>query len=302
MNNDVDWSLYRSFLAVMAGGSLSAAGRQLRISQPTMGRHIKTLEAALGQSLFLRTPDGLSPTDAAFALMPYAQALADAAGALTRAASGGRDAMEGSIRIAASEVTAAEILPPIVRDMMDRWPGLAVELAVSNSDEDVMRRAADIAVRMAPPRQDALVAARIGAFELGLYAHPGYLRGRRPVERAEDLKDHRMIGFDRPLAYTDIFRVAGQRITRDRLALRSDSDMAQLAAIRAGCGIGVCHAPLSGGLMRLLRADFAPEVEMWLLMHPDLRSLSRFDHVFTYLADALARHIASSGEAASPAS
>ncbi len=233
--------------------------------------------------------------------MPHAQALADAAGALTRAASGARDAMEGSIRIAASEVTAAEILPPIVRDMMDRWPGLVVELAVSNSDEDVMRRAADIAVRMAPPRQDALVATRIGAFDLGLYAHPAYLRGRPSVARAEDLQAHRLIGFDRPFAYTDIFRVAGQRIARDRFALRSDSDMAQLAAIRAGCGIGVCHAPLSGGLMRLLPADFAPEVEMWLLMHPDLRSLSRFDHVFAYLTDALARHIGCPGEAAGPA-
>ena len=62
---------------------------------------------------------------------------------------------------------------------------------------------------------------------------------------------------------------------------------------------GVCHAPLSGGLVRLLPADFAPEVEMWLLMHPDLRSLSRFDHVFAYLADALARHIAGPGGAAS---
>lgn len=301
MIRDVDWSLYRSFLAVMEAGSLSAAGRRLRISQPTMGRHIRTLEAALGKSLFLRTPDGLSPTDAALALMPHARALADAAGALTRAASGARDAMEGSIRIAASEVTAAEILPPIIRDMMDRWPGLVIELAVSNSDEDVMRRAADIAVRMAPPRQDALVATRIGAFELGLYAHPAYLRGRPAVERTEDLREHRLIGFDRPFAYTDIFRVAGKRIARDDFALRSDSDMAQLAAIRAGCGIGVCHAPLSGGLVRLLPADFAPEVEMWLLMHPDLRSLSRFDRVFAYLVDALTRHIAGPGEATAPA-
>ncbi len=222
MKNDVDWSLYRSFLAVMEAGSLSAAGRRLRISQPTMGRHIRTLEAALEQSLFLRTPDGLSPTDAALALMPHAQALSDAAGALTRAASGGRDVMEGSIRIAASEVTAAEILPPIVRALMDRWPGLVVELAVSNSDEDVMRRAADIAVRMAPPRQDALVAARIGAFELGLYAHPAYLHGRPAVERADDLQAHRLIGFDRPFAYTDIFRVAGKRIARDRFALHGE--------------------------------------------------------------------------------
>lgn len=296
MIRNVDWSLYRSFLAVMEAGSLSAAGRRLRISQPTMGRHIKALEAALEQSLFLRTPDGLSPTDAAVTLMPHAQALADAAAALTRVASGARDAMEGTVRIAASEVTAAEILPPILRDMMDRWPGLTIELAVSNGDEDIMRRAADIAVRMAAPQHEALVAKRIGAFALGLYAHPAYLHDRPTPRRVEDLEDHRLVGFDRPFAYTDIFRLSGQRIARDRFTLRSDSDMAQLAAIRAGCGIGVCHAPLSGGLVRVLRADFAPEVEMWLLMHPDLRFLGRFDAAFSHLASALARHIAQTGE------
>lgn len=293
MMDIIDWSLYRSFLAVLETGSLSAAGRRLRISQPTMGRHIRTLETALGKGLFFRTPDGLSPTDAALALMPHARALADAAGALTRAASGDHDAIAGIVRIAASEVTAAEILPPILRAMTDRWPDLTIELAVSNSDEDVMRRAVDIAVRMAPPRHDALIAKRIGAFELGLFAHPAYLRDGPLPQRPADLARHRLVGFDRPLAYTDIFRVAGQRIARDRFALRSDSDMAQLAAIRAGCGIGVCHVPLSEGLVRLLPADFAPAVEMWLLMHPDLRPLRRFDAVLSCLTDALTRHIAS---------
>ena len=74
-----DWTLYRSFLAVLREGSLSAAARHLGATQPTLGRHIEQLETALGCPLFTRSPGGLTPTPVALTLRPHAEAMETAA-------------------------------------------------------------------------------------------------------------------------------------------------------------------------------------------------------------------------------
>ncbi|MBV8652013.1 MAG: LysR family transcriptional regulator, partial [Alphaproteobacteria bacterium] len=106
------WDLYRSFLAVLREGSLSAAARALGLTQPTIGRHIEALEQALGLALFTRSGHGLAPTEAALELRPHAEALAASAGALLRAASGRSGETRGTVRITASETVGAEVLPP----------------------------------------------------------------------------------------------------------------------------------------------------------------------------------------------
>ena len=118
-----DWDLWRSFLAVMDAGSLSAAARGLEIAQPTVGRHIEALEAALESGpLFTRSPGGLRPTRAAQALEPHARAMATAADTLVRTASGDADEVRGVVRLTASEIAAVEILPPILTEFREAWP------------------------------------------------------------------------------------------------------------------------------------------------------------------------------------
>lgn len=289
-----DWSLFRSFLAVLREGSLSGAGRLLGISQPTLGRHIAALEEALGHKLFTRSPDGLIPTNAAMMLRPKAEALAAAADALLRTASGLSGEDVGTIRITASEIIAAEVIAPILAGMQSNHPGIIVELVVSNQLQDLLRRNADIAVRMAPPQQDALLAKRIGDVELGLFAAPSYLT-RRPIpEREADLlDDHLVVGFDTPLPYTRIFELRGQRVTREHFSFRTDSDTGQFAAIRAGCGIGVCHGPLGRRerLVRVLPEAFSAKVGMWLCMHEDQKAVPQCRLVFDYLADGLRSYV-----------
>ncbi|MGH6987511.1 MAG: LysR family transcriptional regulator, partial [Caulobacteraceae bacterium] len=119
--SEVDWALWRSFLAVMRAGSLSGAARALGLAQPTLGRHIEGLEASLGAALFTRSPGGLRPTETALALAPNAEAMASAAAALARAASGALDAPAGAIRLTASDIVGAEVLPLILADFGDRW-------------------------------------------------------------------------------------------------------------------------------------------------------------------------------------
>jgi DNA-binding transcriptional LysR family regulator len=162
------WELYRSFLAVVREGSLSGAARRLAMTQPTLGRHVAQLEAALGIALFTRSPGGLAPTDAALALLPHAEAMEASAAAVVRAVSGAAGDQGGTVRITASEIVGAEVLPPILAAFREHHPGIALELALTNRTEDLLRRDADLAVRMAQPKQDALLARRIGRVPLGL--------------------------------------------------------------------------------------------------------------------------------------
>jgi DNA-binding transcriptional LysR family regulator len=284
------WELYRSFLAVMREGSLSAAARLLGMTQPSLGRHIRELEETLGVSLFARSPQGVSPTDLAHALLPHAQAMASASAALRRAATTRDDAVAGVVRIAASEVMGVEVLPPILAAFRERHPGVVMELSLSNQAENLLRRDADIAVRMGRPTQDALVARQVGKIALGMYAHRRYIKAHgRPSTMAE-LAGHALIGFDRETAYIRSMRPAGVPYAREHFALRTDNDLAALAALRAGYGIAICQCAIADrdrSLLRLFADSFELHMDTWVVMHEDLRrsALMRalYDHLATLL-------------------
>jgi DNA-binding transcriptional LysR family regulator len=288
-----DWSLYRSFAAVLREGSLSAAARTLGLTQPTVGRHIAALEASLGLALFTRAPDGLRPTNAGTELRAEAEALVAAADALQRAASGRSKENAGTVRVTTSEIVAAEVLAPILARVQRVHPRIVIELAVSNRIDDLLRRDADIAVRMTRPTQGALLAKRIGAFEVGLFASAEYLDRRLTPRVAADVRSHAVVGFDLPAPYTRTLALAGRPLAREDLTYRTDNDVAQLAAIRAGCGIGACHVPLARRyrLVRVLPSAFALKVEMWVVMHEDLRTTLRYRSVFDALVEGLAGYV-----------
>lgn len=290
MEKEPGWELYRSFLAVLREGSLSVAARSLGLTQPTVGRHVRQLESALGAALFTRSQSGLRPTAAAHALEPHAQAMAGAAAALIRAIAGKDFDAHAVVRIAASEIVGAEVLPPILTAFRARHPGVSFELSLSDRTEDLLRRDADIAVRMMRPKQDSLVARRVGSVTVGFHAHRRYLdRHGRPGNVAQ-LAKHVLIGFDRETASIRALRRLGLRLKRDDFAFRSDSHLAQLAAIRAGFGIGLCQTGIARrdpDLIRVLPGDFAFELEVWLAMHEDLRASAPMRAVYDHLAAAL---------------
>src|SRR6187551_3318316 len=144
----IDWERQRAFLAVLSEGSLSAAARTLCVAQPTVRRRIEELEGALGVPLFTRSSGGLQPTEAALGLRDHAEAMALAADAFVRAGSAGAKEIAGSVRISASEVIAVEVLPPMLATLRTAHPRLVFELSPSNRNEDLLRREADIAIRM----------------------------------------------------------------------------------------------------------------------------------------------------------
>jgi DNA-binding transcriptional LysR family regulator len=291
---DVGWDLYRSFLAVLDEGSLSGAARALGLTQPTLGRQVAALEQALGLALFTRSQSGLMPTDAALALRSHAEAMRDTAAALAREAHGFGTEVRGAVRIAASEVVGIEVLPPILARLRQAHPRLELELVLSSRLQDLVRREADIAVRMTAPQQDVLMASRIGNVPLGLVAHSDYLQRRGTPKKPADLAQHDVIGFDQETAY---IRAATSRFEgwrRDRFALRCDSDLAQLALIRAGAGIGVCQLPLARRdpqLVQVLPRAVDLQLSTWVAMHADLRNSPRCRVVFDGLVQGLRAYV-----------
>jgi DNA-binding transcriptional LysR family regulator len=288
------WELYRSFLAVMREGSLSGAARALDMTQPSLGRHMRELESALGAPLFTRTPQGLVPTELARELEPHAQAMASASAALRRTASAGRGEISGTVRLTASVVIGAEVLPPILTEFRERHPGIVIELVLSNQAADLLRRDADIAIRMVQPTQEALVARHVGRIELGMFAHQRYLELHGYPQTPDDLAGHALIGFDTEAPYVRRLRPAGMSYAREHFALRTDNDLAALAALRAGYGIGIVQANLARRdpqLVRLFPAEVSLPLETWVVMHEDLRASLRVRRLFDHLAAALERYV-----------
>ncbi len=294
MASDIGWELYRSFLSVLKEGSLSGAARALGVAQPTVGRHVAALEKSLRLALFTRSQMGLIPTEAALSLRTFAESMQSTAAALERAAASQGAGVNGTVRVTASDVIGVEVLPPVVAALRDQHPDLAVELVLSSRVQDLLKREADIAVRMVRPRQEVLVARRIGEIEVGLHAHQRYLTQHGTPRSLADLTKHSLIGFDQATAFV---RNASKALTgwrRDAFAMRTDSDLAQLALIRSGAGIGACQAPIArrdDALVRILPKQFSLAMETWVTMHEDLRNSPRCRVTFDALVKGLHRHV-----------
>jgi DNA-binding transcriptional LysR family regulator len=292
------WETYRSFLAVMTEGSLSAAARKLALTQPTLGRHVDQLEEDLGVPLFTRSQAGLIPTQAARELLPHAQAMASAADALVRASSGADAEERGTVRLTASVVVGGEVLPPILTSFHEKHPHIAVELVLSDATQDLLRRDADIAVRMVRPTQEALVARKIGRIGLGLHGHRRYLEKHGIPKTLEEVAAHHaLIGYDKETPLVQSLRRMGLPLTRELFALRTDTDLAQIAALRAGFGLTMCQLGIGRrdpDLVHVLPQGLRFEIEMWLAMHKDLRGTRRMRLLFDHLAEGLGVYAATS--------
>lgn len=293
-----DWALWRTFLAILREASLSRAARALNVAHPTVRRHLEELEAALNAPLFVRSPSGLVPTDLARELREPAETMESVAAYMARIASAGAESISGTVRISASEVMGAEVLPPILAAAKARYPGIAIELVLSNAIENVLRNDADIAVRMLRPTHPDLVARRIGTVSVGLYAHRSWIDAHgMPGDIAAVIASGALIGYDRDTLLVRAFGQYGVTVTRADFGFRSDSNIAQLAALRAGLGIGACQqrsAAQDPALVRVLPA-YSLALEVWLVVHPNQRGVARVRTVLQALEAGLSEYVDGSG-------
>lgn len=292
MNNGFDWNLVRSFLAALDHGSLLGAARALGASQPTLGRHIAELEAQLGTVLFERTGRGLKPTAMAERLAEAARAMENGAHQLARSLSSAEAEEAGTVRITASEPVACYLLPPVLAQMRLALPRVQVELVSSNAVSNLLRREADIALRMVQPDQGSLVARKIAKITLGAYAHRDYLARRGTPRQLADLLQHDVLAGDRN---EDVLRAFGQLgfpVDKEFFSFRTDDLVAYWQAVRAGLGVGFIAdyvAARDPQVVPLLPMLKIPPLPIWLTVHREIRSSRRIRAVYDFLARAVPR-------------
>jgi DNA-binding transcriptional LysR family regulator len=285
-----DWNLLRSFVAVFETGTLTAAAQRLGTTQPSMGRHLRELETALGETLFVRLPGRLRPTARAQALYdasaPMQQAVRDAERLFVE----GSQRIVGVVRVAVAEAYIPQLVPSLLAPLLSEQPDLEIELSVSNRADNLLRRDADMAVRFFRPQQDDLIVRKLGHTEMGLFAHQSYIDRFGEPQGLPLPPEAFVAGFDRePMPLAPAWR-GGPLTTPLRFRLRSDSALARQAAVDSGFGLGMYFVDIAAtrpDLKRVLADRVSLQQEVWLCAHDDLRRSSRMRFVWDRLGDAL---------------
>jgi len=284
----LDWDDLRFFLALVRHGSLSAAAKELRVAQSTVGRRLASLEASLGVRLLNRTPDGYAPTQAGEGVKAHAERLEAEALALERNV-GGRDVrMAGLVRLTCAETVATHILAPCLASLHVQQPEIMVELTPSARELSLSMREADIAVRLRQPEQHDLVIRRIGAIAFGLYASPEYLERRVDVDFEDGCAGHHLITQSEELEDASQIGWLTDRATRARVAIQTSSHEAAVAAAVHGGGLACLarfRADREDGLRRLTIPLSIPSASIWLVVHRDNRQTPRIRVALTHITE-----------------
>ena len=286
----LDWDDLRFFLAVARLGNLSAAAKELRVSQPTVGRRLASLEGSLGVRLLDRTPDGYVLTLAGRDVLEKAQRLESEAQALERTV-GGRDTrLSGLVRVTCAETIAAHLLAPCFGGLHRQHPDILVDLIPHPRELSLSMREAELSVRLSRPTQHDLVIRRIGNLAYGLYASRDYLDrhgaldleggcpGHFLIEQSDDVEDMLQFGW------------LGDMTARARVALQTSSHEAAVSAALDGAGLACLarfRADREAGLMCLAAPVPAPVSGIWLVVHKDNRDTSRIRAVMSHIAEAV---------------
>jgi DNA-binding transcriptional LysR family regulator len=284
-----DWNLLRSFMAVHELGTLTAAAEALQLTQPTLGRHIRELEALVGEILFDRLPGLMKPTQRADFLMSRLQPLRDGIGSFEQALSGASEAVAGTVRITSSQMFGALELPRLLAPLLREEAQLQIEVQATDEVENLVRRDADIAVRFFRPEQDDVIALLVGQTELALYGSQNFVRTLPLGFTPSDLRG-RFVGDIELQRTLEIAARTGHPLQRQDFAYRTNSSVGQLIAIESDLGVGAMLAMFARRrphLQRVLPELLNQPMDIWLCAHDDLRRSPRIRRVFDHLALAL---------------
>lgn len=281
-----DWNRAKSFLVAAEEGSYSAAAKALGVSQPTIGRQIGELEQELEVALFERAGRGLVLTPQGRQLVRHVKAMADAAGQLSLASSGHAQSLSGTVRISVSEVVGALVLPEIVKLLHESEPGIELEILATVEESDLLRREADIAVRLGRPEQADLIAKKVAGTAFYPYATPDYIKRSRLDRGNSSLSQAEFIGSDDNSILTEILKEKGHPVTSKNFPIRTNSRLAQWELTKSGVGIGIMSSEIGDSEPSVVRvaSTFSPvHVDMWLVVHRELRTNLRIKYVFDFL-------------------
>ncbi len=287
------WGDLAVLLAISRTGTLSGAARALSIERTTVGRRVAELEEALAVRLFDRTPQGYVATQAGEAALEHAHAIEEHAFAIERTLLGRDVRVAGTVRVTGLDPFVTDILLPHLDRLISRHPELVVIAATDTRVLDLSRREADIAIRYAAPRHPDHVGRRLGEFTSALYASTEYVARRGLPRTARALDGHDLIGLAPEFANAPEEQWLARHRAGARVVVRASTLATQLAAIRAGLGIGIypCHAAeREPGVIRVAKAAALRET-YWAVVHVDMVRSARVRAVLDFLSDQVARRL-----------
>ncbi|MBF9029474.1 LysR family transcriptional regulator [Rhodobacterales bacterium HKCCE3408] len=292
--SDFDWTFVRSLLAVAEAGSLAGATRATGLSQPTLGRHIRLAEEALGQPIFTRHRRGLELNDFGTSLLPAMNRMREAAKAMELVATGADDSAVGTVRITASRFVSAFLMPSIIREMHEDLPEIDIELVATDTSENLLFHEADIAIRMYRPTQLDVVTKYIGALPLGLFATTDYLDRYGRPRTLDELEHHTVIGLDRDDQIIQGLRQVNFPVGREFFKLRCDDQVVCWQMIATGCGIGfgpLAVASLYPEVEHIMPRAPVPKLSVFLTAHERVRHSRKVSLIWNRLHAGLQPHL-----------
>jgi DNA-binding transcriptional LysR family regulator len=289
--DNLDWNQLKAFLETAETGSLSAAARKLGLTQPTLSRQVAAIEQRMGVTLFERVGKAMALTPTGQDLLAHARAMGAAADALQLVASGRSKAVGGVVSVSATYAMAAYFLAPLVRQLREKEPNIAVEVIASDALSDLLRREADIAVRHVKPDQPDLIARFVREATAHFYASEDWVRVHGHPRRAEEAARLPFVGADRSGHFLAFMRQQGLPLSEANFSCYADHSMAQWSLVRHGMGIGAMADEIARdtpGMVRVL--DEVPPIRfpIWLVTHRELRTSRPIRVVFDALAKGLA--------------
>jgi len=286
----MNWDSYRYFLAVAETGSLSAAARNLSVSQPTVGRHIAELEERVGTRLFNRASHGYSLTAAGSLILQKTQLIAGEIASVDRQIAGLDQDYSGNVCISATEGFGAYWLTSRLAGLSFQYPQIQFDLLLDVEVIDTRKREADIAIRLSNPKESELVGRRVSKVGFGLYgADPYFQKFGRPHTISE-LERHRFIDWHFQERGFILSRALNKYLDQYQVAFRTDTVAAQIEATRQGVGLMLAPhymIPQESGIHRVLAEEVSETVDLWVLTHKDLRHTNRIRTVIDYLVSAM---------------
>jgi DNA-binding transcriptional LysR family regulator len=285
-----DWNQARAFLATVEEGSFSGAARALKSTQPTIGRQISELEAALGVTLFERSVRGPSLTEAGRDLLHHVRAMGDAATSISMAAEGHSLDVTGEVAITATDLLSAQILPAILAPLRQSSPGIRTRIIASNDIQNLLQREADIAVRHVRPSQPELIARHVGDFRATLYAATAYLERAGRPRNAREVADHDFVGNPDPERLLAPLHNQGIPLRPENFVMTSDSGVVVWELLKRGNGISMLPEALCDpepGIEKVLPSLPSFEFPIWLVAHRELQTSRRIRIVFDQLVRGL---------------
>ena len=286
----LDWDDLRLFLAIARAGTLTAAAPQLRLSQPTAGRRLRTLEEVCGCALFQRTPNGFRLTDEGEAMLRHAERMEEEALALQRQFAGYEGELQGQLRLSSSDWFSNIVLAPVVASFSLRHPQVTIEIVADFRLLSLDRREADLVFRLLPFDAPDIVQRRFTHVRYDLFASSGYLEQRGAPDDASDGEGHSLITMDSQFDTVADIAWLRRRFPRAHFAIRSNSREVQATACSRGAGMAVLPSLLGRqfGLTRIDVGEPLPGRDIWLGYHADLKRLRRLRALVDHLSEAVA--------------